>query len=176
MTNDVKMRKSRESTNLEEIKKFENLIQAKLPEDYRSFLLKYNGGHPIRDTFSLIEPINEKNKEAGIDCFFALYGGEVCNISNEFKYSRKKIPDELLPIGCDSGGKICLGVRGDYLGKLYYWTTNWSSWSEDDLNYLYLIANSWADFITGLYEYDIDGTGNVIRRFQDGTVTITPAT
>ena len=174
MINSIKVIESHAPTNLKEIKKFEKLIQAKLPEDYKQFLLKHNGGHPITNGFELIKPINNKTKEAGISWFFALYDGDVCNITRKFMDSRGGIPDELLPIGYDSGGKTCLGIKGDYYGKLYYWTTNWSWWSGNDYNYLYLIANSFTDFINGLFERKADGKGNFIRKYQDGRVTITP--
>ncbi len=180
MINDIAIVRSHAPTNLKEIKKFEKLIQAKLPEDYKQFLLKHNGGHPIANGFELIKPINNKTKEAGIDWFYSLYDEDIANISTEFnnistrfKDSRDKIPDEILPIGDDSGGKICLGIQGDYYGKLYYWTTNWSWWSEDDYNYLYLIANSFTDFINSLFERRVDDKGNFIRKYQDGRVTVT---
>jgi hypothetical protein len=173
MINDIEVIESHSPTNIVEIKRFEELIQAKLPEDYKQFLLKNNGGHPIRKAFKLIEPINEKNKEASIAWFYALYNGEVCNITTEFRTSREQIPDELLPIAYGHGGEICLGVNGEYYGKLYYWTTNYSFWTVDDYNYLYLIANSFTDFINGLFEREVDDNGKFVIRYPDGTVTIT---
>ena len=174
MINDIEVKESKKPTNLLEIEKFEELIQAKLPEDYKKFLLKHNGGHPTVNVYKLIEPINERNKEASISWFFALYDGEYSNITTEFKYSREKIPDELLPIARDDGGNIiCLGIQGDYYGKLYYWTTNYSFWGEEDLNYIYLISNSFTDFINGLYSGEYDGKGNFIRKYQDGKITVT---
>lgn len=55
--------------------------------------------------------------------------------------------------------------------KLYYWSTNWSRFTEEEMSYIYLIANSFAEFINGLYKFDIDraGIGGI---YQDGTVTI----
>ncbi|WP_341755622.1 MULTISPECIES: SMI1/KNR4 family protein [unclassified Candidatus Tisiphia] len=173
MLNDIKVIKSHESTNLEEIEKFEHLIQAKLPSDYKQFLLKHNGGHPVFDAFELSEPINKKNTGILVEWFYALHDKEVSNIVLEFQRSRGKIPDEFLPIACDDGGDLCLGIRGDDYGSLYYWTTNWSFWSEDDLNYLYFVSNSFTDFINGLYELNVKDN-NIIRRYQDGTVTIEP--
>jgi hypothetical protein len=41
---------------LKDIKKFENLIEAKLPSDYKDFLLKANGGSGAKYAFPLIEP------------------------------------------------------------------------------------------------------------------------
>jgi hypothetical protein len=174
MMNDIEVIECERPTNLEEIAKFESLINAKLPEDYKQFLLKYNGGHPVYDGYRLVKPINEKTNEAGIDWFYALYDGDVCNISKQFYRSREELPEEVIPIGSDSGGKVCLGIAGEYYGQVYYWTTNWSFWKEEDLNYLFLIANSFTEFVNKLFEIKADGKGNFIRRYQDGTVTVTP--
>ena len=173
MLNNIEVIESELPTNIEEIKKFEELIQAKLPEDYKQFLLKHNGGHPIRDAFKLIPTINEKNAEVGISRFYALYDGDVSNITTKFQGTRGQIPDKLLPIAYGDLGKICLGIKGEYYNKLYYWTTNYSFWAVDDYNYLYLIANSFTDFINGLFEMEVDDNGKIVRRYPDGTVTIT---
>ena len=102
-----------------------------------------------------------------------------CNITTEFKNSLAlgESPDIFLPIGYDAGGggKTCIAIKeGDDYGKLYYWTDNPYWWKKDDYNYLFLIANSFTDFINGLYEMEADGKGNYIRTYPDGTVTITP--
>lgn len=175
MINNIDVEESKSPTNLDEIEKFEELIQAKLPEDYKQFLLKHNGGHPIMDCYKLIEPINERNKEAGIDWFFALYDGDVSNIIKKFNNYKDELPDTLLPIAYDSGGVTCLGIKGEDYGKVYYWTTNYSIWKKEDLDYLYLASNSFKEFINGLFQVDIDRKlNNMIKRYQDGTVIVTP--
>jgi len=174
MMNNIEVIECERPTTLKEIAKFESLINAKLPEDYKQFLLKHNGGHPVTNGFKLIKPINEKTNEAGISWFYALYNGDVSNITDQFYRTREESLDEIIPIGYDSGGKICLGIAGEYYGKVYYWTTNWSMWKKEDYNYLCLIANSFTEFINKLFERKADGKGNYIRRYQDGTVTVTP--
>jgi SMI1-KNR4 cell-wall len=173
MINNIKVVKSHKPTNLEEIEKFEHLIQAKLPGDYKQFLLKHNGGHPLTATYKLNEPINAKNDEISVDWFYALYDGDVSNITTHFQQSYNEILGQFLPIADQGAGKLCLGVEGEDYGKLYYWVTNWSFWNEDDLNYLYFVSNSFTDFINGLYEKTIQNN-NIIRCYHDGTVTIEP--
>jgi hypothetical protein len=173
MINNIEVEEAELPTNLAEVEKFEELIQAKLPEDYKQFLLKHNGGHPITNAFKLIQPINDQTNEAGISWFYALYDGEACNIVKKFNTYKDELPDTLLPIGYSSGGVTCLGVKGAEYNKVYYWTTNYSLWKEEDLYRLYLAANSFTEFINGLFQREYDGNGNFIRRYQDGTVTIT---
>lgn len=36
---------------------------------------------------------------------------------------------------------------------------------------IYLISDSFTEFLEGLYDYDIDEQGNEISRYQDGTIT-----
>jgi hypothetical protein len=174
MINDIVVKESKLPTNSIEIKNFEELIGAELPEDYKNFLLMHNGGHPITNGFKLIEPINERTNEAGIDWFYALYDGDGSNIIKEFKRSREELPDNILPIAHDSGGRTCLGIKGEEYNKVYYWTTNWSCWMGEDYNKLCLAANSFTEFINGLFQIEYDGKGNFIRWYQDGTVTVTP--
>jgi hypothetical protein len=141
MINDIEVEEAELPANLAEIEKFEELIGAKLPKDYKQFLLKHNGGHPVTNGFKLIQSINERTNEAGIEWFYALYDGYVCNIITEFKRCREELPGTLLPIGYSSGGVTCLGIKGKEYNKVYYWTTNYSLWKEEDYNNLYLAAN-----------------------------------
>jgi hypothetical protein len=149
-------------TNVEEIHDLERRIRNKLPKDYVEFLLLHNGGHPIRDTYKLIEPIwndVERGSEADIAWFYALYHGEFENINKAiftFKEFSKRIPDELIPIGRSSGGnQICLCIKGPNYGKVYFWDHNWEAEEGKEPTYdnIYLIANSFTDFINSLYEY-----------------------
>jgi hypothetical protein len=174
--NDIAIKESKMSTTIEQIGIFEELIQAKLPEDYKKFLLRNNGGHPTADCYDLIEPINPKNKSCSIDWFYALYDGEFSNLIKEFNKTRDQLPNEFIPIARDNANIICMSVRGDDYNKLYYWTTDWSYWQDEDYNKLYLIANSFSDFINGLYEVDYDENDNEIRKYQDGTIKIVPET
>jgi hypothetical protein len=175
MINDIEVEESELPTSLAEIEKFEELIRAKLPEDYKQFLLKHNGGHPIMDGFKLIQPVNEQINEAVIDWFYALYDGEACNIVKKFNTYKNELSENLLAIAYDSGGRTCLGIKGEEYNKVYYWTTNWSFWRGEEYNKLYLAANTFSEFIHGMFQIEIDEEKrNVIKRYQDGTVTITP--
>ena len=168
--NNIEVRDSKRPTNLEEIEEFEKLIGATLPDDYKQFLLKHNGGHPVVESFDLIEPINEFNPIIGVSWFYALYEGDVSNISREFKLSRDRLTDEYIPIAYNSGGEICIVVRGDKYGRVYYLTTNWSYWKEEELNYLHLVSNSFTEFINGLYHADLEKDNTWTITYQDGRV------
>ena len=58
------------SNDSAEIKAFEKRIGHKLPSDYRSFLLKHNGGHPDPDAFTFDS--GRGNEENIVLCFFPM--------------------------------------------------------------------------------------------------------
>ena len=143
-----------------DIEKYTNELNINLPEDYKNYLLKYNGGHPIKDGYPMIECIdNDPNDNNGdIAWFYAIYDGEHNNFLKahyRFKIWQKRMPDELIPIGRGSGGdKICISVKGNNYGKVYFWDHEQEAYEgeEPDYSNVHLIANSFADFINSLYE------------------------
>ena len=139
-----------------DITKVEKGLNINLPEDYKKHLLKYNGGHPIKDGAPMINPIDESETDIGIDWFLAIYEGESSNFLkayHTFKIWQKRMPDELIPIANAScGDKICMSVKGDNYEKIYYWEheIEASEGEEPDYSNVHLIANSFADFINSL--------------------------
>jgi hypothetical protein len=172
--NDIEVIEPKRQTSLTEIAEFELLIDAQLPQDYKQFLLKHNGGHPIMDAFDLPKPINKNSPTIGVSWFYSLYDGEKSNLIQAFKNYNNQLSEEFIPIAYDSYGKLCLVIKGENYGKVYYYTTNWSFWKEEDLNYLYFVSATFTDFINGLYQLNFNKNGTWTRRYQDGTVTINP--
>ena len=174
--NNIEVRESERPTNLEEIAEFEKLIGAKLPEDYKQFLLKHNGGHPLMDTFDLLEPINEHNLTTCMSWFYALYEGDVCNLSLTFKYSRHYehskhiLTDKYIPIASCNSDDLCIVIKGEDYGKVFYFTRDWSFWKEEELDRLYLVSNSFTDFINGLKSEELEKDGSWTITYQDGRV------
>jgi len=144
-----------------DIEKYIKELNINLPEDYKQHLIKYNGGHPIKDGAPMINPIDESETDIGIDWFLAIYEGESSNFLkayHTFKIWQKRMPDELIPIANAScGDKICMSVKGDNYGKIYYWEheIEASEGEEPDYSNVHLIANSFTDFINSLYETEL---------------------
>jgi SMI1 / KNR4 family (SUKH-1) len=157
---EILMKECEEPTSVQDIEKFETIINTKLPEDYKSFLLKYNGGRPIKeDCFKYVETINGKTRVtgSGIEWFMALYGGKFNNILKEYNLLKGRIPYEMIPIANGfCGNAICLCIRGANYGKVYYWDHENENPEDDNPWYenVYLIANSFTDFINSLHEYE----------------------
>jgi hypothetical protein len=166
---DIEIIKSKNSTNLFEIKKFEKKLNIELPKDYIEWLLQYNGGRPEKDGCDVIEMISEVSDGFLVNWFYGLKYDPTYNESYELYDSYEsffdRMPKELIPIACDPGGnQICLGVvKGEHYGKVYFWDHEEEAqnfvvpeeietpWWEN----VYLVANSFEEFINKLYKYEL---------------------
>jgi hypothetical protein len=165
-----------------EICALEKYLGVTLPEDYRDFVTSFGaamfnecvefqllGAHPVYSVQSSPLPIPHYAKGP----FAAFYGANedpFRPLAKALKTYEGRMPDTLIPIGDDGGGnQICLGIKGDERGKIYYWDHH-NEWDEDDyleehgesmpselqFQNVYLIANSFEDFIVQLHTTNID--------------------
>ncbi|POR14424.1 hypothetical protein BWK58_15445, partial [Flavobacterium columnare] len=116
------------------IEKLEQKNHIKLPEDYKRFLkagvLKIDGkifphGKTCEDVcFEDIE--TEDDEKINFVAFHLFHyednkGTHDLNDHNCVLFN-KRIPDDFITIGCDLiSNQICLGVKGEYSGKVYLW-------------------------------------------------------
>ena len=160
-TLEIEKLKSYKVIYIDEIEKFEEKIDAKLPKDYVEFLLKYNGGRPKQDAYNnMIEPINSQIDGGAVSWFYTLAEDYHYNLFKNYQIFENRMPKELIPIGDDGGGnQICLAVGGDNYGKVYFWDHDWENDDEEqepDYSNVYLIANSFTEFVNKLYEYKLE--------------------
>ena len=151
-----------------EIEIVESKLNVNLPSDYKKFILKNNGGHPIKDCFPFLD--NKMNKSGCIAWFYAMYDGEYSNFIKEYytyKVFRQRLPSDLIPIADDPcGNLVCLCIDGQNKDKIYFWDHENESL---ELNYpwyknISLISSNFTDFINSLFGYDLkeDDNGNDI--------------
>ena len=103
---------------MEEVEAFEALIGARLPDDYRTFLVMTPGGVVRGEvTFSL------PGEEAGSHLLVDVAGLRSCG-SLEWRFqaaSDRDTPEGLLSIMTDAGGNdIAVAVRPDRLGEIFF--------------------------------------------------------
>ena len=100
------------------IKEFENKNQIKLPEDYKKFLMSYNGGITPETSFRIGKISSD---------IVGFYG--LGNADKEFNFAQfnemnvlsNYINIGMLPIAYnDFGDKITLSINEDSLGEIYY--------------------------------------------------------
>lgn len=157
----------------QDIARWETIINAQFPKQYREYLLHCNGG----------EMRISKNHKESVDCyaftikwkpemqgltpgsllgqFFMIQdiptGKPHFTMTFDYNYNCWKdfLPSDTFPIATDPGGNLILiGLKGESAGKIYYWLFETANAVEtpETAAYVYLgeIADSFADFILSL--------------------------
>lgn len=137
----------------QDISKIENELDVQLPQDYKNFLLKNNGGSPVEGwifDFTQIIPESDEPFENNsvIRKFSALselpffYGNLI---------AEELIPKKFLPIASDPfGNEILLCADQDNYGRIYFADHEMYD-PETDYWILTELADSFAEFIDKLY-------------------------
>jgi cell wall assembly regulator SMI1 len=137
----------------ENIKPLQAEIGLDLPDDYRAFLLRHNGGRPKPSGFSFVRRGCEE--AAMVGDFYAIQEGSPVDLLKKLRTFGSRIPPAFLPVACDPGGdQILLGLMGEQRGKVYYWIHDLDEDAEDetDPRNLGLIAGSFQEFLEALDE------------------------
>ena len=141
------------------IAKVEAVIGKKLPEQYKTFLLKYNGGAPFPSAFK-IQWKSEQDWAEGYDFstleyFLALDPGSDADFMAYYEDFDGRIPSDTIAIGFAPGGNlVLLGVEASNKGKVYIWMHSYETDEDDETDYsnVGLVVNSFEEFIDGLYD------------------------
>jgi len=151
----VKIEEPYGTTSREEIARFEARKEIALPDEYRRFLLKSNGGRPVPDS---IDVPGWAHKATGVDRFFGLHSGRHSNLEKECDFWADRLPSEVIPIAFDQvGNVICLGITGERRGKLYLWDHE-DEFDEhgvegrQDYGNMYFLADTLGEFLGKLKE------------------------
>lgn len=130
---------------------FESELGSALPDEYRAFLLRFNGGVPDREAFDVP---GEEGGERPFHCFFALHDGPWDDSTPEGSQGfplQAALADfradggsaDVLPIGKDwSGSYVCVGLAGANRGRVLYW--------DHEMEQLVPLAGTLAEFLAGL--------------------------
>jgi hypothetical protein len=143
----------------DQLEAFEAEIGAALPDDYRRFLLRSNGG--TLDWYEFQGPTPEGRSWTVV---VSDVGGLRDEANLSLRHARScyqghelQIPRALLWIMGDPGGNaVCLGLTGDYRGRVYFWIHDeqpdpeeWDGGVETAGNVI-LLADSFTDFVAGI--------------------------
>jgi cell wall assembly regulator SMI1 len=157
----------------EELAAIEGSLGGRLPEDFRDFMRAYGEAafqadtwfRPARSSSLSPTPFRESPvyEELPFSHFYGSSAGKQ-SLARRITLCEGRMPDTIIPIGDDGfGNQICLGIKGNERGKVYYWDHE-NTWSEQryrehfrrpmPLEYkfqnVYLVAESFADFIARL--------------------------
>lgn len=139
--------------NENDIERIEKEIGIKLPPEFQSFLLKYNGGKPKPDAVRYSGDYFD---------FVAFFYGErfrsyASDLIPSVAFYKELIPNHYLPIGESPGGDVyCLSLKNEDYGSVYYWDheiANYDGepWEEN----LIKLSISLSEFIDDLYEESV---------------------
>jgi hypothetical protein len=129
---------------------FESRYDLVLPDDYRLFLLKSNGGRPLPDAFEVPGWVGISS---AVDWFLGLREEPYADIGNALDEFGTRLPREFLPIANDpSANTICLGVSGPERNHVYYWA-NAHDFIRDEEGNMFWLADSFTEFLEKLHDY-----------------------
>lgn len=128
------------------INDYEKHIGFDLPDDYKYFLMQYNGGK-IKDGVIFVGEIEEKIP------LHVLYGLNVEKGLDLQKWN-DEYQDDLLPnsiiIGHDYGGEFIVLINDPEKKGIYFWDHMFSFEQSNEEHNTYFIANSFQEFINEL--------------------------
>jgi hypothetical protein len=135
------------------LSRWEQETGLRLPDDYRRFLIRYNGGRPYPNLFrhSARDADGAQNPtEHFVD---PLYGWDrVVPWSSELA---NRLPPGSLAIGADPGLlEIVLSLRPEDHGAIYSWLRNRAAWGSAENSYLCPQASSFSAFVASLSDDD----------------------
>lgn len=130
----------------EKIDKVEKKLKIKFPEDYREFLLEYNGGIVEKNEENSIR-VQNIEEEIIVDVLFGIVEEEEADICYWNQQMKEDMLDGALIIGDDIiQGFIVIICYGENKG-VYYWDDAYNFKNSDDENNMYWIASSFNEFI-----------------------------
>jgi hypothetical protein len=152
----ITIRDSAESVSSDQLERIERSLNLRLPAQYRSFLLRANGGVPEPGLFHYIvideDEGTRRRQQGSIARFYSASPAEAPGrrpksfltlYQNMIPYG---FPDWLLPIAhvedALEGGMICIGVKGEKQGRIYHWPEQ-----EIGEDTLHQVADSFNSFL-----------------------------
>jgi len=131
---------------IEDIVRFEKANNILLPEDYKAFLLKHNGGRP----FLNIEPTAKSNVQWILGM---VEEPSFASLFQQHDMFCKRIPSWYFPIANDSGGNLYLmSLFAENYGLIAFWRHEQETTGDADQYFenMSIVANSFSEFLDQL--------------------------
>lgn len=150
------------------LEKLENELQIVLPETYKVFFknifLKIDNSSFVigkgcpdlyyEDKENLDEEVYDF---VAIDTFYGNIENNEYDLfkNNVYDFGKSRIPSNFITIASSlTGDQICLGVKGEYTGKVYMWEMEFEADYNTPQPYyenMTLITNTFQEFLDGLF-------------------------
>lgn len=140
--------------SLNEMHKIEKENGYHISSDYKSFINEY-GECWIEDnvyTYLREKPVWLVGESVPVELFYGLEQNDY-DIREAIKTYNEQLPEQIIPIAdADGGDLICLDVSEINQGKIYFWDHELRDREQD----LFLIADTFTEFIEGLFVVEDD--------------------
>lgn len=162
-----------------EITEIEKKLGAKLPDDYKAFLMQYGQVLFTNESVAFkpenkkaLYPINDETEEENpvfngsqVSLFFGKDKDFSATLVNKIDIYSDRMPHLIIPFADDGlGNKLCIGLEEKNYGYVYWWDHE-NEWDKEDYEdatgsempekakyqNVYLIAKSFSKFIEKLY-------------------------
>ena len=134
------------------LRALEETIGATLPDDYRAFMLEYNGGVPEQEVFTF-----DKRNKSSVNYFNSIdHENQALDLMEAWQVLKPRLPKEVFPIGDDNGGAtIAIVVSGPRRGEVWFCTEERPTGSNPRVSWLdrrdaWKVADSFAAFMARL--------------------------
>lgn len=127
----------------EVIADFEAQHGVSLPDDYKRFLLRWNGGRPSQTGFEIPHWPGEAS---AMHFFWGIRENKSHDLNYWYVEFLDRLPKGFISIGSDQGGNmLCLGTSGAYAGEVWYWDS--SDRFELENGTMFNVASGIEDFL-----------------------------
>jgi len=134
-------------TTEDNITEFEGIIGFRLPNDYREFLLNYNGGIPqIRNSTFWVESLKEN---IPLDVLLGLDVNKLDLFERNAEYKTDLLPNCII-IGDDPGSGMIVLMQSVEIQGIYYWDHSYFFSQSSANSNVYRIADNFTQFINML--------------------------
>lgn len=100
---------------------FETELGAMLPDDYRDFLLKVNGGRTARSHRVFTIRLRKRTDETVLNSLSSLDDRTRADLATLWRREREWLPQEAIPVGYDDfGDTLVLVVTGPRRGQVWF--------------------------------------------------------
>ncbi|MCK8827923.1 SMI1/KNR4 family protein [Natroniella acetigena] len=143
MANKIKWIFDKGSISKEIIKKVEDELGVKFPEDYKKIVKRNNGAQPDPDVYDFAE-----RKEAVFNSLLGFNLEEKGNILDVYNDVKDRLPEKIYPFADDPfGNLICFDYRENLENpKIVFWE---HEQLEGDISY---ICDSFSELLSKLYD------------------------
>jgi hypothetical protein len=105
-----------------EVEAFETLVGARLPQDFRAFMLSSNGGVPVVERGGRVMIVDFEGELADVRHLLGLREEYSYSLMKAVAVFRERVPAGSIPIGRTSGGDLfLLCLSGARRGEVWFW-------------------------------------------------------